>query len=122
MRFHSNASVRAAAEWIEHHVVFIAAGFKDSPQQRQRLLCRIANTLFGLRIDRRNIEPNVAYCLAGHFVKKTLESRHFACRVNTPLLEQLQHLFLGKLPGFSDAAKLVYRTPSTGWIEVVKGE
>ena len=86
MRFHSNASVRAAAEWIEHHVVFIAAGFKDSPQQRQRASVSDSQHALWLENDRRNIEPNVAYCLAGHFVKKTLESRHFACRVNTPLL------------------------------------
>ena len=50
----------APAERIQDHVTFIAGSLDDALQQRERFLGRVADALFRLRVDRRDIVP---YCV-----------------------------------------------------------
>jgi hypothetical protein len=47
----------ATAEWIEHHVAFLAAGLNDAFEQGQRLLSGITEAFACLRVNRGNIVP-----------------------------------------------------------------
>ena len=47
----------AAAERVKHDVAFVAAGLNDALQERERLLCRVAETLLIMRTERLNISP-----------------------------------------------------------------
>ena len=48
-----------AAKWIERHVARIAAGGDDAFEQCNRFLRGIAESFLSLRIDRRNVYPNL---------------------------------------------------------------
>ena len=62
----------AAAEWIKNHVTFIAAGFDDALQKRERLLRGIAERLrAGRNFD---VVPKITDRNSFLFVKITLES------------------------------------------------
>ena len=47
----------AAAEWVENNIAGIAANFDDAFEERDRLLCWIAETFGSLGIYRRNVSP-----------------------------------------------------------------
>ena len=49
----------ATAEGVKHDVTLVAAGSDDALQQGLGLLCRVAEALGGLCVDRRDVGPDV---------------------------------------------------------------
>ena len=66
----------ATAEGVENNVVLVAAGSDNSIKKRERFLCRVAKSLFGLRVNRGNVRPNRVDRPSLLLVEVTLHSRH----------------------------------------------
>jgi hypothetical protein len=62
----------APAERIEDDIAGLTRRFHNAFEKVERLLRRIAQTFFGLRIDRRNIVPHIHKRNAGHLVQVAL--------------------------------------------------
>src|ERR1700686_1618278 len=67
----------ASAKWIEHDIPRIAARADDAFEKGLRFLCREAETLLSLRVDGRDVRPNVAEWFTSLFIEVALETRHF---------------------------------------------
>ena len=113
-----DAGRRAAAKGVKHDVSGVRTGGDDPAEQGKRLLRRVADALFGARVDWRDIGPKVGDSLTWHFVKEALQLRHPTLGVNPTFYVQRRHFILRHAPCFGHAVKLVNRPPPAWRIEI----
>jgi hypothetical protein len=68
----------AAAKAVQHEVALVRGGFENAFKQGFGFLRCVTNSLVCLRIDWKNIFPQVISRRSGHLVKKKFQPRHLA--------------------------------------------
>jgi hypothetical protein len=66
----------AAAEGVKDDIALVGRCGDNALKQSQRLLGRITEALLSLRVEGRNIRPDVRQRRSRHFIEVTLKSRH----------------------------------------------
>ena len=84
------------AHAVQHEVTFGGRGFQDSLQERDWLLRWVANPVFRLRIDWRNILPEILSFNTVHVIEVLLQRRSpatlFGPKDSSHIIETVQRL------------------------------